>query len=54
MPEVCVGLLLYSVANYLLSSFDFTTTNLNDVNLELMKQDDIPDVVSKLFIYITW
>lgn len=25
--------------------FDFTTTNLNDANLELMKRDDIPDVV---------
>ena len=52
IADVCVRLFLNSLANHP-SRFDFTTTNLNDKNLELMKQDDVPDVVSKLFIHIT-
>ena len=31
-------------------SYDFTTTNLNDANLEKMKQDQIPDVVSFMLL----
>ena len=46
---VCVGCCIYF--SFILSSlfcrFDFRRTNVNDANLERMKPDDVPDIVSE-------